>query len=80
MRKLTAFEETIKTHLVDGVPPHKYQLWQMTSQGQIVGLEYDSVAYCYENNITPGWYYTIENDGNHSLIHENKIQLVQEVK
>lgn len=80
MRSLTSFEKNIQSHL-QAVPPRKYDLWQLTEQGQIVGYHYASVEFSFKgegreySECPVGWHYVIEQNGCHHVVHESSVKL-----
>ncbi|MBL1176818.1 hypothetical protein [Pantanalinema sp. GBBB05] len=74
-RKLTHFEQTLQSHL-NSIPEHKYDLWQYTEDGQIVGFYYLSVAAAFQEQSYPGWRYVVERQGKTEDITENGIKIV----
>lgn len=72
MRQLTKFERKIQTQL-NGILDRKYQLWQQTEGGQIVGFYYTSVSVAFRERSEPGWVYLIEAGGDIYHIHEESV-------
>lgn len=73
-RKLTRFEKTLQAHLT-AIPDHKYDLWQHTEDGQIVGFYYLSVAAAFEEQSHPGWRYIVERQGKTEEVTENSVKI-----
>ncbi|MBL1177627.1 hypothetical protein [Pantanalinema sp. GBBB05] len=76
-RILTSLEKLIKTHLNDGIPARKYELWLNTDSGQIVGYYYQSVNVAFQDQGEPGWVYVTEaRNGMMNHVYEDCIVLV----
>ncbi|BAS57911.1 hypothetical protein NIES2135_27110 [Leptolyngbya boryana NIES-2135] len=76
------FEQQLQAFLADPTPEPKYSLWQIarfcqskqeSKQGRICGMYFTRVAIAYETGTCPGWYYFVEVDFEHVIIHEGDI-------
>ncbi|MEM7771612.1 MAG: hypothetical protein AAF327_14030 [Cyanobacteria bacterium P01_A01_bin.37] len=70
----TSLIDCIKIALQSEIPNPKYQQFQWVKQGQIVGVCWYSLEHCWGEGMHPGWWYTVEKNFDHHIIHESSIQ------
>lgn len=80
VRRLTQFEQNILQHL-QTIPDRRYQLWQQTEQGLIVGFFYQSLEVSmkegaeFGKTVPIGWFYQVERDGAIESLLEHQIRV-----
>lgn len=59
-------------------PDPKFDLWQQTTDGMIVGFYWESVDVVLKEHahIDPGWFYIMEANGQHVYVYEDDVELV----
>ncbi|MEM9451601.1 MAG: hypothetical protein AAGA75_24150 [Cyanobacteria bacterium P01_E01_bin.6] len=72
MQKLV--EHIERAIAADTPPAPLYQRFQHTKQGQVVGLCWYSLEYCWGQRLYPGWHYTVESNFQHEILHESDVQ------
>jgi hypothetical protein len=72
--------ENVCRQILTNRPQPKYQLFQETAKGLIVGIRFDSVAGCINGEgIYPGFWYYVEDSEDFTTqpCYEDEIQLIQ---
>jgi len=60
------------------IPDRRFDLWEMTQEGQIVGYYWKSVESAWKDSIVPGWWYCVSY-GNYdeAFYHESDLRLME---
>jgi hypothetical protein len=71
---MMTIKELIGTYCGESKPAPKFQLFDRTDNGEIVGVEWIDLETAWIKHRYPGWHYTvIDSEGDRAFIHETNL-------